>query len=115
MKSLKEIIDKRINTVLEKIPKTINGTAISTENSSGFVFVSIGNNQNVYVQNKSAEYISVGDAVIIQYNKNISSGCIIRRTGAFRSNGELNITQAEFDNLEANGELIDGWTYYIIG
>ena len=112
--SFLEVIDRRIKNALLSTEKTISGTALTGEKADGTVSVDISG-QKITVFNKSGEYVTTGDTVYITYKTNISQGHISRRAGAYKANGRLSVTQAEFDSMQTAGELIEGWVYDIIG
>lgn len=118
LESIKNIICQQVNLKLSEIKtvKSISGVAKSTENSNNKVNVQlVGETQELSFPNKSGEFISVGDTVVIEYWKDLTKGYISRRIGAYKANGRLSVTQAEFDSMQTAGKLIEGWVYDIIG
>ena len=118
LESIKNIICQQVNLKLSEIKtvKSISGVAKSKENSNNKVNVQlVGETQELSFPNKSGEFISVGDTVVVEYWKDLTKGYISRRIGAYKANGRLSVTQTEFDSMQTAGELIEGWVYDIVG
>lgn len=116
LESIKNIICQQVNLKLSEIKtvKSISGVAKSTENSNNKVNVQlVGETQELSFPNKSGEFISVGDTVVVEYWRDLTKGYISRRIGAYKANGQVFVTQEEFDELQSNEKLIEGWIYYI--
>lgn len=113
-KSFLDIIDNRIKILLKSaIYAEVYGFVKSADNRQGTAVVLV-NSSDISVPNRSGELLVTGDTVLIAYKANISLGCITRKLGKYRPSG-IDLTQSEFDQLETDGKLIEGQTYYITG